>query len=113
KKRGIFDGDLIALVDNNTLSRTEHCALMIQAAPNGKIIGEKTQQAISNIALISLPGNFNAYFTSINHISKDGIPVQEDGIKIDIPVSYSIEGIRKGKDEILTKAIEYLETNKE
>lgn len=113
KKGGVFDGDLIALVDNNTLSRSEHCALMIQAAPNGKIIGETTSQAISNIAFISLPGNFIAYFTTINFISKDGISPQEEGIKIDIPVSYSIEGIRGGKDEILTKAIEYLEANKE
>lgn len=75
-------------------------------------IGEKTQQAISKVAWITLPGNFNAYFTSFNFISKDGIPVQEEGIKIDIPVTFSIDGIIEGKDEILTKAIEYLEANR-
>jgi len=42
----------------------------------------------------------------------DGTPNQKSGVKIDIPVKPTIEGELEGKDEILERAIKFIQTKK-
>ncbi|WP_057938599.1 hypothetical protein [Algoriphagus resistens] len=56
----------------------------------------------------------DGYRTGISGIGifyPDGTETQRKGVKIDIEANPTIEGIAAGKDEILEKAIEFINLN--
>jgi len=100
-----FQGKLVVLVNEETLSLAELTAMAFRAGDNTIIIGSQTQGADGNISLIPLPGGLKAGISGIGVYYPDGKGTQRIGIVPDIEVKPTIQGIRDGRDELLEKAM--------
>jgi len=80
--------------------------------PNVVGIGSQTAGADGNIMLIDLPGGYRTAITGLGVYYPDGRETQRIGIVPDIEVKPTIAGIKQGKDEVLERAITYLQTGK-
>ena len=71
-------------------------------------IGSQTAGADGNVSLVRLPGGISSYFSGIGVYYPDGTETQKVGVRIDVTVRPTIAGIQAGRDEVLEKALEYL-----
>ena len=105
-----YNGQTIMLIDERTQSQAEHTGLFFEAANGTIFIGSQTAGANGDVTNFQIPGNIILFFSGhdVRHI--DGRQLQKIGLVPDIHVKPTIEGIRKGKDEVLEKAMEYIES---
>jgi C-terminal processing protease CtpA/Prc len=99
-----YPGKIVVIVNSVTQSNAEFVTMAFQTAPNVKVIGSKTAGADGNISAILLPGGFKTWISGIGVFYPDGTNAQRAGVKIDLAVNQTINGIRSGKDELLEKA---------
>ncbi|WP_194086713.1 S41 family peptidase [Maribellus luteus] len=104
-----FQGKLVVLVNEETISLAELTAMAFRAGDNTVVIGSQTQGADGNISFIPLPGGLKAGISGIGVYYPDGRGTQRIGIVPDIEVKPTIQGIREGRDEPLEKAIELIQ----
>lgn len=100
-----YPGKIYVLVDENTQSAAEFSTMALQSMPNVVVVGSQTAGADGNITRLVLPGNFYTYFSTLQPIYPDGTIAQRMGVKIDVPVTRTINGVLTGKDEILENAL--------
>jgi C-terminal processing protease CtpA/Prc len=98
----------VLLADERTQSHAEFTAMCLQTAPSAVTIGSQTAGADGNVSLVGLPGKISTYFSGIGVYYPDGAETQKVGVRIDITVRPTIVGIQTGRDEVLEKALEYL-----
>ena len=103
-----YKGPIVELVNATTQSQAEYTTMAFQTAPDLTVIGSRTAGADGNVSAIWLPGGIFTYISGIGIFYPDGTQTQRKGIKIDIPVNPTIEGVRQGKDELLEKAVEII-----
>ena len=103
-----FQGKLVVIVNEETISQAEYTAMAFRAGDNTVIIGSQTQGADGNISFIPLPGGLKAGISGIGVYYPDGRGTQRVGIVPDIEVKPTIQGIRERRDELLEKAIEII-----
>jgi hypothetical protein len=106
-KQKKYQGQLIVLVDESTMSAAEYTTLMFRAI-GATIIGRPTAGADGNVAKFPLLGNIIACFSSVGVFYPDGSETQRIGILPDIEVYPTVESILEGKDEILEAAMTYI-----
>ncbi len=104
-----YKGKVIILVDEFTLSRAEFTAMALQTAPNSTVIGSQTAGADGDVSFFYLPGGIGTCFSGIGVYYPDGSHTQRVGIVPDIEVRPTITGIRAGSDEVLLRAINFVE----
>ena len=104
----IYKGKVILLVNEYTQSHGEYTAMGLQTGDNVTIIGCQTAGADGNVSEFELVGGFYSLFTGLGWFYPDGRETQRVGIIPDIEVNQTILGIREGRDEILEKAIEFI-----
>jgi C-terminal processing protease CtpA/Prc len=107
-----YTGKTVLLVDERTISQAEHTGLFFEAANNTTIIGSPTMGANGDVTSVNLPGGVIAYFTGHDVRHADGRQLQRVGLKPDIVVRPTLAGIRAGRDEVLSRAIEFLNGSK-
>ncbi len=100
-----YKGEIIVLVDEMTQSSAECSAMAFQAIPRTCVVGSQTAGANGNIELVPLPGGNSTYLSTLGCYYPDGYNMQRKGVKIDVEVHPTIEGIKAGRDEVLEKAI--------
>jgi len=103
-----FNGKIVVLVNEYTQSQAEYTTMALRAVPNSFVVGSNTSGADGNFSDINLPGGIKTGITGIGVYYPDGKETQRIGIVPDIVVKPTIEGIKKGKDEVLEKAIELI-----
>lgn len=103
-----YVGKLVVLVNEKSQSQAEYTAMAFRAVENSTIVGSTTAGADGNVSEIVLPGGLRTMISGIGVYYPDGTETQRIGIVPDIIVKPTIEGIRKGKDEVLEKAIEII-----
>lgn len=103
-----YQGKLVVLVNEKSLSQAEFTAMALRAGDNTTIIGSTTAGADGNVSTIYLPGNIRTRLSGIGVYYPDGAETQRVGIVPDIEVQPTIEGVRAGRDELLEKAIEII-----
>tara|TARA_R110002049_G_scaffold23726_33_gene84230 strand:- start:1010 stop:2770 length:1761 start_codon:yes stop_codon:yes gene_type:complete len=104
-KEPYYQGRVIALIDDSTMSQAEYTAMALRAGDNTVLIGNQTAGADGNISYIPLPGGINAVFSGIGVFYPDNTPTQRVGIVPDIEIWPTIAGLRESRDEILEAAI--------
>jgi hypothetical protein len=62
---------------------------------------------VSNTVL--MPGGYSSRYSGYAVFYPDGTPNQRLGVKIDIPVSLTIEGELSGQDEIMNRALQFIQ----
>ncbi len=100
------------LIDERTISQAEHTGLFFAAANGTKFIGSPTQGANGDVTNLSLPGGIYVYFSGEGVWHADGRQLQRVGLRPDVELHPTLVGIRAGKDEVLEKALQYLQQPK-
>ena len=107
--QAIYKGRTVMLIDERTMSQAEWTGLLFEAANGTKFIGSNSAGAVGDTTTLVLPGGIYASFTGHDVRHADGRVVQGIGLVPDIRVQPTIAGIRKGRDEVLERAMNYLE----
>ncbi len=108
-----YKGKVIVLMDEYTQSQGEFSCMAFQTAPHVIIIGSQTSGADGDMVFFAFPGPYKAYMTGMGVYYPDWKETQHVGIKADIAVQPSLDGMSNGKDEILDRALQYIkEQNK-
>ena len=107
-----YQGKLVVIVNEETISQSEYTAMAFRAGDHTTIIGSQTAGADGNVSEIVLPGGLKTGISGIGIYYPDGRETQRVGIIPDIEVKPTIQGIREGRDELLEKAIEIINNAK-
>jgi carboxyl-terminal processing protease len=100
-----YNGEIIILFDERTLSQAEYTIMGLEQFPNSVKIGSQTSGADGNVSKIFLPGKILTYATMLGAYYPDYTETQRIGIVPDYEVRPTIEGIRNGNDEVLDFAM--------
>ncbi|MFV8392788.1 S41 family peptidase [Flavobacterium sp. LB2P6] len=101
-----FKGEVIILVNEESISRSEFTAMALQTAHNVITIGNQTAGADGDVIVFEYIGGYKTAISGNGIMYPDKTETQRKGIKIDIEIKPTIEGLKQGRDEILEKAIE-------
>lgn len=112
KNKDYYKGRIVILVDERTQSSAEYTTMALSTAPNAIVMGSQTAGADGNVSMIPFPGGFGSYISGIGVFYPDGKETQGIGIVPDIEVRATREGIKKGVDELLEKAMQYISAGK-
>lgn len=96
------------MVNKLSQSQVEYTAFGLRVGDNTIVIGSTTAGADGNVSGIYLPGGIRTMISGIGVFYPDRTETQRVGIVPDIEIKPTIEGIKKGKDELLEKAIELI-----
>jgi carboxyl-terminal processing protease len=105
-----YKGKVVILVNEKTQSHAEFTVMALQTVPNAITIGSQTAGADGNVTSIMIPGGITMYFTGLGIFYPSGAPTQHVGVKVNIPIKPTIPGISEGRDEVLERAITYINT---
>ena len=109
RNEDFYRGKVVILVHGNSISHSEYFAMCLQNSPNAITVGQQTAGADGNVSQFELVGGFKTAISGTGIFYPDGTETQRKGVKIDIEVPPTIQGIIEGKDEILEKAIELVQ----
>ena len=105
KNANYYQGKIIILVDEYTQSSAEFHTMAWGAGENAIVIGSTTAGADGNVSELILPCNMRTMFSGIGIYYPDNSNTQRVGVKIDIEVKPTIQGIKEARDEVLEKAL--------
>lgn len=105
-----YKGKVIILVNETTQSSAEFHAMAYRVHPNATVIGSTTAGADGNVSQLTLPGGLTTRISGIGVYYPDGKETQRIGIVPDIIITPTINGIKNGKDELMEKAIEIIQS---
>ena len=100
-----YKGRVILLVDEITQSNPEFQAMAFQSCPQTLTIGSPTSGANGSIVWIPLPGQMTS-FSGVGTLYPDGTQTQTVGVRLDIEVLPTAEGLQAGRGEVLERALE-------
>lgn len=107
--RRSYKGQLIVLIDGSAISAMETLLMSVEAKrPKAVFIGTPTQGVDGEQNLLLLPDGIKILYTGNNFSYHDGSQFQRIGIQPDIRIEPTIESIKKGEDNVLIRAIEYI-----
>lgn len=111
KDEELFKGKLVVLVNEDSQSRSEYTVMALKAGNNTTVIGSQTAGADGSVSAIYLPGGLRTRISGNGIYYPDGTETQRVGIVPDIEVKPTIQGIKEGKDEVLERAIAFINEN--
>ena len=100
-----YKGRVILLVNESTQSNPEFQAMALQSCPQTLTIGSPTSGADGDIVWIPLPGGLMTSFSGIGVLYPDGTQTQTVGVRLDVEVLPTAEGLQAGRDEVLERAL--------
>jgi C-terminal processing protease CtpA/Prc len=107
-----YKGKTVMLIDERAMSQAEHSGLFYRAANGTVFIGSPTQGVDGDTTSFTAPGGIRISFSGQDIRWPDGRQLQRVGLIPDIEVRPTIAGIQAGRDEILERAMAYIETGK-
>ena len=107
-----YKGKTVMLIDERALSQAEHSGLFYRAANGTVLIGSPTQGANGDVTNFPVPGGIRIAFSGLDVRWPDGRQLQRVGLVPDIEVRPTIAGIQAGRDEVLERALAYIEQGK-
>jgi carboxyl-terminal processing protease len=105
-----YKGDLVILVNEQTISSAEFQTMWARVACKAIIIGRATAGADGACKSFRINNYFGAAYTQDAVFWPDGKPTQRIGIIPNIIIEPTIQSAKNGVDEILNGAIKYLDS---
>lgn len=103
-----YQGKIAILINETTQSSAEYHTMAFRTAPSSKVFGSQTAGADGNVSDFVLPGNISTMISGIGVYYPDGKETQRIGIIPDVEVKPTIDGIKNNKDEVLEKAMNWI-----
>ena len=94
------------ITDGRAISYAESCMGIVEHEKLGAIVGGPTAGTNGNINPVGLPGGYRIVWTGMKVLKHDGSRHHGIGIQPTVPVSRTVEGVARGRDELLEKAVE-------
>ncbi len=107
-----YKGKVIALVGSGTHSFGEQTVMSLQTAPDTTVIGTQTSGADGPNYSFNIINGFDSSFTSAGVFYPNKKETQRVGIPLDIEVKITLKGVQEGKDEVLDRALLFIESGK-
>lgn len=107
-----YKGKVVVLINEESISHSEETAMCFKTADNCTVIGSQTAGADGNVSNFEIIKAIFTRFTGIGVYYPDRRETQRIGIIPDIEVKPTILGIQQGKDEVLDRALQFIETGK-
>jgi hypothetical protein len=102
-------GKVVFLTDGGAISYAESVMGYVADRKLGTIVGGNTAGTNGNVAAFITPGGFNVGFTGMRVTRHDGhSPHHLVGVKPDVVVEPTLEGLRAGRDEVLERGLAVL-----
>jgi hypothetical protein len=111
KNENYYKGKIVIIVNEETQSQAEYTTMALRTAPKATVIGSTTAGADGDVSEVVLPGGFKTLISGLGVYYPDGKETQRIGIVPDIEIKPTIEGVTKGNDEPLEKAISIINGN--
>jgi C-terminal processing protease CtpA/Prc len=105
-----YKGKVVILINEITQSQAEYTTMAFRTAPRATVIGSTTAGADGNVSHFFLPGGIGTMISGIGVYYPDGKETQRIGIVPDIIIKPTIKGITQGRDELLERALEIINT---
>ncbi len=103
-----YKSKTVLLIDERAISQAEQVGMFLKAANGTTFIGSPTNGANGTVTEFSVPGDIIISITGEKYFFPDGTQLQRVGLQPDVFVQPTIAGIRSGRDEVLERAIEWL-----
>ena len=100
----VYTGPVVVIVDTSTFSSAEQFLVSLVDSGRVQTVGRATGGGSGNPTVFRLPGERDVRFSTANFIRNDGTPIEGVGIVPDVPVSWSVEDFRQGRDPDLEAA---------
>ena len=104
KNSDYYKGKIYILVNEYTQSSAEFHTMAWSAGENATVIGSTTAGADGNVSELILPCGMRTSFSGLGIYYPDNTNTQRVGVRIDIEVKPTIQGIKEGRDEVMEKA---------
>lgn len=78
----------------------------MQANPGVIVIGTQSAGANGNVSEFALPSEIRSCFSGLGWYYPGGWCVQRQGVRLDLEVEPTIDGVRAGRDETREAAVE-------
>lgn len=104
-----YTGPTVMLIDDRAISQSEHSGLFYEAANGTKFIGTATAGANGDVTRFPVPGGIWIGFSGHDVRHADGRQLQRVGLIPDVEVAPTRAGLKAGRDEVLERAVQYLE----
>ncbi len=104
KNSDYYNGKIYILVNEYTQSSAEFHTMAWSAGENATVIGSTTAGADGNVSELILPCGMRTSFSGLGIYYPDNTNTQRVGVRIDIEVKPTIQGIKEGRDEVMEKA---------
>jgi C-terminal processing protease CtpA/Prc len=101
-----LNAKIIFITGGGAISYAESFMGYIEHYKLATIIGQPTAGTNGNVNTLSLPGDYYITWTGMRVVKHDGSQHHGVGILPNIPMDYTIKGIKEGRDELMEKAIE-------
>jgi C-terminal processing protease CtpA/Prc len=111
RKGDAYKGKVVMLINEDAISQAEHTCMFFEVATDVTFIGTPTTGANGDVTFMVLPGNLPVAFTGHNVRHADGRQLQRVGIQPSVRVAPTIRGVAAGNDEVLDRAVKYLQEN--
>jgi C-terminal processing protease CtpA/Prc len=113
RDRWEYPHPVVILINEDAISQAEHTCMHLEAALEGDVtfVGTPTNGANGDVTNFPIPGGFTVGFTGHDVRHGDGRQLQRVGVQPDVLVAPTIEGVRRGEDEVLAAAVRFLETS--
>ncbi len=99
-------GTVVFLTDARAISYAESVMGYVADHKLGSIVGSATAGTNGNVAAFGTPSGFRVSFTGMRVTGHDGkAPFHLVGVKPDVPVTPTVEGLRAGRDEVLERGL--------
>ncbi len=100
-----FRGRIAFLTDARAMSTAESVMGIVEHYRLGEIVGQPTGGVNGNQNPFHLPGGYEVRWTGMRVLKHDGTQLHNVGVLPTVPIERTIEGIRRGRDEVLEAAL--------
>ncbi len=104
-----YTNPTVMLIDDRAISQSEHSGLFYETANGTKFIGTATAGANGDVTRLVVPGGIWIGFTGHDVRHADGRQLQRIGLVPHVEVAPTRAGLKAGRDEVLERAVAYLE----
>jgi carboxyl-terminal processing protease len=100
----IYSGPVVVIMETSNFSSAEQFLVSLVDSGRVQTVGRATGGGSGNPTVFRLPGGRNAKFSTANFVRNDGTPIEGVGLVPDVPVKWTVEDFREGRDPDLEAA---------
>jgi C-terminal processing protease CtpA/Prc len=100
----VHTGPVVVIMEGSNFSSAEQFLVSLVDSGRVQTVGRATGGGSGNPMVFRLPGGRDVRFSTANFVRNDGTPIEGVGLVPDVPVRWTVEDFRQGRDPDLEAA---------